>query len=46
MKNKLNYEAPEAFVEDLIVQGVLCTSGDGDADGDVKDLGDGGIYEW
>ena len=44
MKNKLNYEAPEAFVEDLIVQGVLCTSGD--ADGAVEDLGDGGIYEW
>ena len=44
MKNKLNYEAPEAFVEDLIVQGVLCTSGD--ADGDVKDLENGGIYEW
>ena len=40
MKNKLNYEAPEAFVEDLIVQGVLCTSGD------VEDLGDGGIYGW
>ena len=46
MKNTTNYEAPEAFVEDLIVQGVLCTSGDGDADGDVKDLENGGIYEW
>ena len=44
MKNKLYYEAPEAFVEDLIVQGVLCTSGD--ADGEVKDLGDGGSYGW
>ena len=39
MENKLYYEAPEAFVEDLNVEGVLCTSGN------LQDLADGGEVE-
>lgn len=45
MKNKLYYEAPEAFVEDLNVEGVLCTSGNEIKSENVDDLGNGGEVE-